>query len=641
MAALHRYFENADNFFNTDHYENDNEDCRSDCEDSEVTFYNNNVKSGSSSYPRTSTPLNSNGRPGCAVLDSKAFARRLFLAQQSRKARKTKPSPGNEWHRLSGSPKTSSSTENSDYHTRIVKPRKEHIESLQKKNGTNDSVQEALLNKRLEEQNEEMLESPCYSSPSCSGSKVPEWHQIIQCPKDTPRYIRAERTKGIEVKLNPSSVAIADHPGCVTEKNAENGQLKRRRSVEPIESTPVLEENNSATASMTVKAIKRLCDSLNNSWFSPKRARYDNTIESEIKLRRVKAISTITYDFLDEKIKCSIGTSTEADFDETMPDGKAPHFPQQPVARQNDDGSLELECFVDANPTPQVKWYYDNKEVENSGRFSANLANKGSDSYSAILTIKELADADAGAYRCAIVNPHGKGNANFNLKLTGFSSPTFVEKPQISSRDDGQVMVMEFRAKSILEPTFVWQKLVGGGAEEIIANSDRIKAVKKLEAGNVYYSALEIKEPTKDKDAGQFICTVKNESGKLTATFTVKFEVPEGAPSFTRKPQILQQTSSGGEPAICFDIGYSARMNPQVTWISPKSKKMKESSRIKFKTNDEGNGNFTAQLELTNYKAKDSGTYTCNIKNDAGEANVELTLNIEGPLDDYADDSEN
>lgn len=43
-----------------------------------------------------------------------------------------------------------------------------------------------------------------------------------------------------------------------------------------------------------------------------------------------------------------------------MPDGKAPHFPQQPVARQNDDGSLELECFVDANPTPQVKWYYDN-----------------------------------------------------------------------------------------------------------------------------------------------------------------------------------------------------------------------------------------------------------------------------------------
>lgn len=35
-------------------------------------------------------------------------------------------------------------------------------------------------------------------------------------------------------------------------------------------------------------------------------------------------------------------------------------------------------------------------------------------------------------------------------------------------------------------------------------------------------------------------------------------------------------------------------------------------------------------MNLQNYKAKDSGTYICNIKNDAGEANVELTLNIEG-----------
>lgn len=103
-----------------------------------------------------------------------------------------------------------------------------------------------------------------------------------------------------------------------------------------------------------------------------------------------------------------------------------------------------------------------------------------------------MADSDAGAYRCAIVNPHGKGNANFNLKLTGsfcciyeslilrvfkgfsieslmqafiyflftgFSAPTYIEKPQISSRDDGQIMVMEFRARSILKPTFVWQKV--------------------------------------------------------------------------------------------------------------------------------------------------------------------------------------
>nr|CAD2132871.1 unnamed protein product [Meloidogyne enterolobii] len=288
-----------------------------------------------------------------------------------------------------------------------------------------------------------------------------------------------------------------------------------------------------------------------------------------------------------------------------MPEGKAPHFPQQPVARQNDDGSLELECFLEAQPVPDIKWFYENNELKSSERFSFRLENRGTDAYSSILQIKDLADSDAGAYRCAIVNPFGKGNANFNLKLTGFSSPTFIEKPQISSRDDGRVMIMEFKAKSILKPTFVWQK-----GDEI------------------------------EKDAGQFVCTAKNESGKLTATFSVKFEVPQGAPTFTRKPQILQKTSDSGDPAIVFDIGFQADQNPEVIWLNPKSKKMKESSRIKFGLTPDGGANtYTAQLELKNYKAKDSGTYTCNIKNDAGEANVELTLNIEGDIKEEINES--
>lgn len=103
--------------------------------------------------------------------------------------------------------------------------------------------------------------------------------------------------------------------------------------------------------------------------------------------------------------------------------------------------------------------------------------------------------------------------------ILGFSSPTFIEKPQISSRDDGRVMIMEFKAKSILKPTFVWQK-----GDEIVAESDRYKIILKETGNREYYAALEIVEPKKEKDAGQFVCTAKNESGKLTATFSVKFE---------------------------------------------------------------------------------------------------------------------
>lgn len=311
-----------------------------------------------------------------------------------------------------------------------------------------------------------------------------------------------------------------------------------------------------------------------------------------------------------------------------MPEGKPPHFPQQPVARQNEDGSLELETFLEASPQPDIKWFFEQNELQQGGRFSMRLENKGNDAFSAILQIKDLVDSDAGAYRCAITNPHGKGNANFNLKLTGFSAPTFVEKPKISSSEDGQILLMEFRCKSILKPTVVWQK-----GDEIVAETDRLTTRFNDEGNQTFHCSMQIREPTKEKDAGQYVCTVKNESGKLTATFTVKFEVPPGAPVFTRKPQILQKSAEGGDPAIVFDIGFAADFQPAITWLNPKGKKMKESSRIKFLLNPEGDKAYGAQLELKNYKAKDSGTYVCNIKNEAGEANVELTLNIEGDAD--------
>ncbi|KHJ85240.1 immunoglobulin I-set domain protein [Oesophagostomum dentatum] len=184
------------------------------------------------------------------------------------------------------------------------------------------------------------------------------------------------------------------------------------------------------------------------------------------------------------------------------------------------------------------------------------------------------------------------------MYIPGFSAPSFVEKPQIVSRCDGQLTVMEFRVKSILKPTFVWYK-----EGKVVAESDTVNIVLKEEANQIYYAALEIKEPVEEKDAGHFICKAKNDSGELRATFVVKHE------------------------AVVFDVGYQADRNPEVMWINPKGEKMKESPGIRFFTIPDGPNNcFTAKLELKNYKIEDSGTYICNIKNEAG------------PTDDESDD---
>ncbi|XP_003369356.1 disorganized muscle protein 1 [Trichinella spiralis] len=276
-------------------------------------------------------------------------------------------------------------------------------------------------------------------------------------------------------------------------------------------------------------------------------------------------------------------------------DGKAPHFPQQPVAKQNEDGSIQLECITEASPKPEIRWFFDQKEIAPEGRYSMNAEERGNDVYLASLLIR-----------------------------VRFSAPTFVEKPQISSKDDGQTLVMEFRCKSKTPPEAQWSK-----DDVVLSASDRMQIFFNPEAELIYHCVLEIKNPSKEKDAGQFICTVNNASGKLTATFTVK------------KPQIMQKTLDNGDGAIIFDIGFMAEHEPSVQWYNPKEKKMKEGNRISFVLQQEEEPmHYTAQLELRNYKTKDSGKYQCSIKNKAGEANVELTLNIDGPADDgVADDS--
>jgi hypothetical protein len=65
-------------------------------------------------------------------------------------------------------------------------------------------------------------------------------------------------------------------------------------------------------------------------------------------------------------------------------------------------------------------------------------------------------------------------------------------------------MIMEFKAKSILKPTFVWQKVMMGEqvlfsiyyhllkGDEIVAESDRYKIILKETGNHEYYAALEV-----------------------------------------------------------------------------------------------------------------------------------------------------
>ncbi len=71
-----------------------------------------------------------------------------------------------------------------------------------------------------------------------------------------------------------------------------------------------------------------------------------------------------------------------------MPGGKAPRFTQKPSIKQTPDGHLLMECVVEAQPSPQIKWYHGTELLSPGGRYTIKLDEKGSDLFTATLLIQ-------------------------------------------------------------------------------------------------------------------------------------------------------------------------------------------------------------------------------------------------------------
>ena len=67
---------------------------------------------------------------------------------------------------------------------------------------------------------------------------------------------------------------------------------------------------------------------------------------------------------------------------------------------------------------------------------------------------------------------------------------------------------------------------------------------------------------------------------------------------------------------------------PKITWYKG-STALSEGGRYTMINKVDG-ANYTLQMEISNVSAEDGGGYKVNVKNDQGEGNADLTLNLEG-----------
>jgi Immunoglobulin I-set domain len=108
-----------------------------------------------------------------------------------------------------------------------------------------------------------------------------------------------------------------------------------------------------------------------------------------------------------------------------IPAGKPPRFPKKPTIRQDEDAITEemiliMECILEANPGPEIRWYRGDTEIkETTPRYKMSRKKTARDQYTLTLEIRAPTQEDGGQYRCNAVNTFGESNANIALNFAG------------------------------------------------------------------------------------------------------------------------------------------------------------------------------------------------------------------------------
>ncbi|KAF0296563.1 Twitchin [Amphibalanus amphitrite] len=349
-------------------------------------------------------------------------------------------------------------------------------------------------------------------------------------------------------------------------------------------------------------------------------------------------------------INLNIAGGEEEEENSSSAGGFPPRFPKKPTIRQHGD-DLVMSCVMESNPMSEITWYHGTQAITASPRLRIASKETAKNTYLLTLTVASPTHEDGGNYRCNARNSFGESNANIALnfqapeeeKAPSGKAPSFTEKPQIIANATGSLVTMKCRVRSSSKPEVAWSR----GTETVRASSRismRVTAVKEDE----YEIVLELKEP-KAADGGSYRCDVKNEHGATHASLALNLAEPEEEKDDETdkkekkekkekteekpKPKVLPP-SFVGAPVIRSEADRSVVMEVRVRSEGAVSaawwhgRPVIADSRVVISQTERA-GIHTLLLRIREPRPEDAGLYKCNIKNEAGDINANLTLNIE------------
>ncbi|NXR71591.1 MYPN protein, partial [Pycnonotus jocosus] len=274
------------------------------------------------------------------------------------------------------------------------------------------------------------------------------------------------------------------------------------------------------------------------------------------------------------------------------PIGQPPRFTQKLKSREVPEGSkVQLDCIVVGIPAPEVRWYCEGKELENSPDIQIIQAG---DRHS--LIIVEAFEEDTGRYSCFASNIYGTDSTSAEIYIEGISS----------SDSEGEII------KDEMDQTFLLLSHPGR-SPAVVHNRISVHCIRS-KYHLVMFCNLQAQSPTN---------YLQGLDGRPIIA----------APVFTK---MLQDISASEGQLVVFECRVKGAPSPKVEWYregtliedSPDFRILQKILTLLWCFAEE-----ICTLVIAEVFSEDSGSFTCTASNKYGTVSSIARLTVRAPED--------
>ncbi|XP_017681528.1 PREDICTED: myopalladin [Lepidothrix coronata] len=285
------------------------------------------------------------------------------------------------------------------------------------------------------------------------------------------------------------------------------------------------------------------------------------------------------------------------------PIGQPPRFTQKLKSREVPEGTkVQLDCIVVGIPAPEVRWYCEGKELENSP--DIQIIQTG-DQHS--LIIVEAFEEDTGRYSCFASNIYGTDSTSAEIYIEGISS----------SDSEGEIITNEMDHKPRTADTPV------NAASPAVRTATKHQETSKAPPAVFQPVSVPVQTvPTSVNPAQSPTNYLQGLDGRPIIA----------APVFTK---MLQDISASEGQLVVFECRVKGAPSPKVEWYregtliedSPDFRILQKKPRSMAEPEE------ICTLVIAEVFSEDSGTFTCTANNKYGTVSSTAHLTVRASED--------